>query len=163
MPEADITEPGVIKLLKNLKPRKVYVGQLGHITSNPWFSKNCTYKSHLFLPLSFQKSAKTGELPTEWRQANVVPIFKKGQKHLPENYRPVSLTLICSIIMEHILASNIMQHLEGKSILYQNQQGFRARRSCETQLVELVEDLHGRCRRDTRLTSYRHGFLQGVW
>jgi hypothetical protein len=138
MPEIEITEAGVTKMLKNLNPHKA----AGPDNIRPLILKELHKEISPILTFMFQKSAKTGELPSEWRQANVAPIFKKGKKQLPENYRPVSLTCICSKLMEHILASNIMQHLESKSILHQNQHGFRARRSCETQLVELVEDLH---------------------
>jgi ribonuclease P/MRP protein subunit RPP40 len=44
--------------------------------------------------------------------------------------------------MEHIVSSQIMQHLKGKNILTDRQHRFRGKRSCETQLLELVEDLH---------------------
>lgn len=44
--------------------------------------------------LIFVDSILTGLVPADWRKANVVPIFKKGQRHIPENYRPVSLTSI---------------------------------------------------------------------
>ena len=51
-------------------------------------------------------------MPDDWKEANVAPIFKKGDKHKPSNYRPVSLTCITSKIMEHIIVSNLMKHLE---------------------------------------------------
>ena len=44
--------------------------------------------------LIFTQSLCTGELPTEWTQANVAPILKKGSKLQAVNYRPVSLTCI---------------------------------------------------------------------
>jgi hypothetical protein len=40
----------------------------------------------------FNQSLKTGILPEDWLKANIAPIFKKGNKNLAENYRPVSLT-----------------------------------------------------------------------
>ena len=75
----------------------------------------------------------TGELPTEWTQANVAPIFKKGSKLQAVNYHLVSLT--CKLF-EHILA-----HLEDHKILTDLQHGFRSGRSCETQLVTTFQDL----------------------
>ena len=75
----------------------------------------------------FTQSLCTGEIPTEWIQANVAPIFQKGSKLQAVNYRPVSLT--CKLF-EHILA-----HLEAHKILTDLQHGFRSGRSCETQLV----------------------------
>ena len=73
--------------------------------------------------------------------ANVMPVFKKGDKSLAENYRPISLTCILCKVLEHILASNIIRHLDGQGILYDLQHGFREKRSCETQLIMLIEDL----------------------
>ena len=68
-------------------------------------------------------------------------IFKKGDKHNPSNYRPVSLTCIISKCMEHILVSNIMQHLDSNKIPYARQHGFRKNLSCDTKLLSLFQDL----------------------
>ena len=72
--------------------------------------------------------------------ANVMPVFKKGDKSLATNYRPISLTSIPCKVLEHILASNIVKHLGEHGILYGLQHGFREKRSCETQLIMLIED-----------------------
>jgi hypothetical protein len=50
----------------------------------------------------FQVAIDTGDLPKDWRDANISSIFKKGDKHLPENYRPVSLTSVPCKLLEHI-------------------------------------------------------------
>ena len=84
----------------------------------------------------FTQTLCTGELPTEWIQANVAPILKKGSKLQAVNYRPVSLTCITCKQFEHILA-----HLEDHKILTDLQHGFRSGRSCETQLVTTFQDL----------------------
>ena len=89
----------------------------------------------------FDRSLQTGKLPADWTKANVMPIFKKGDKSLVANYRPISLTCILCKVLEHILASNIVKHLDGQGILYELQHGFREKRSCETQLIMLIEDL----------------------
>ena len=87
------------------------------------------------------QSLCTGELPTEWTQANVAPIFKKGSKLQAVNYRPVSLTCITCKLFEHILCKHILAHLEDHKILTDLQHGFRSGRSCETQLVTTFQDL----------------------
>jgi hypothetical protein len=138
MPDFEITDNGVSKLLKNLKPHKA----AGPDSIRPLVLKELYLEITPILTFIFQRTIDTGEIPDEWRQANVVPIYKKGPKSIPANYRPVSLTCICSKLMEHIMSSNIMKHLENNNILYGKQHGFRSRRSCETQLLELVEDLH---------------------
>ena len=71
----------------------------------------------------------------------VCPVFKKGDKHDPKNYRPISLTCICCKLWEHIIASSLMKHLEDSNTLYDLQHGFRSSRSCETQLISFVQDL----------------------
>ncbi|GAB0203928.1 mitochondrial enolase superfamily member 1 [Grus japonensis] len=52
------------------------------------------------LSIIYQQSWLTGEVPDDWRLANVTPIYKKGQKEDLGNYRPVSLTLVPGKIME---------------------------------------------------------------
>jgi hypothetical protein len=89
----------------------------------------------------FQTSLDEGSVPKDWRKANIAPIFKKGDKSKPANYRPVSLTAICSEILQHIIHSNIMNHLSQNNLLSENQHGFRARRSCETQIITTVQEL----------------------
>ena len=88
----------------------------------------------------FEKSLETGQLPKDWTTARVCPLFKKGDKCDPANYRPISLTCILCKVMEHIVASNLARHLNG-IYFYGLQHGFREKRSCETQLIELVEEL----------------------
>ena len=89
----------------------------------------------------FYKSLQTGTLPTEWLTANVMPVFKKGDKSLAANYRTISLTCILCKVLEYILASNIVKHLDMQEIMYDMQHGFREKRSCETQLVMMIGDL----------------------
>lgn len=61
--------------------------------------------------------------------------------YLPSNYRPVSLTCICSKLLEHIVVKHILNHFDAHNILVDCQHGFRSRRSCETQLVTFIQDL----------------------
>ena len=89
----------------------------------------------------FQASLNQAAVPAEWKTANVVPIYKKGEKNKAENYRPVSLTSVTCKMLEHILCSNIMTHLENNNILHDAQHGFRKRRSCESQLIVTIQDL----------------------
>ena len=83
----------------------------------------------------------TGEIPDYWREAHIVPLFKKGDKHLASNYRPVSLTPVTCKILEHIVHSNIINHFLDNEILCDNQHGFRAKHSCETQLITTIQGI----------------------
>ena len=93
------------------------------------------------LSIIYRKSLQTCKVPKDWKVAHVSPIFKKGEHYLPSNYRPVSLTSQPCKILEHIVVSSIMKHWEANNILAPEQHGFRAAHSCETQLLELTEQL----------------------
>ena len=68
------------------------------------------------LTLIFNASIQQGKLPTDWKKAFVVPVFKKGSRTDPSNYRPISLTCICYKIFEHIIVSNPKQPSCKKSV-----------------------------------------------
>ena len=69
------------------------------------------------LALLYNASLKQGCLPCDWKTASVTPLFKKGNRSDPTNYRPVSLTSVCSKILERIIHSHIMVHLDRHNIL----------------------------------------------
>ena len=89
----------------------------------------------------YQHSLDTAETTTDLKNAFVVPIFKKGEKHVPSNYRPASLTSIACKVLEHIAYSSVMRHCDKNQILTDKQHGFRARRSCETQLISTLQEI----------------------
>ena len=69
------------------------------------------------LTVIFNTSYDKGEVPLDWKTAFVHPIFKKGSKKLPLNYRPISLTCVCSKIFEHILSSQINRFLDKENLI----------------------------------------------
>ena len=69
------------------------------------------------------------------------PIFKKGDKSDPANYRPISLTCVLCKVLEQTVASNLTKHLVNSKILFELQHGFKETRSCVTQLVLLVDEI----------------------
>ena len=79
-------------------------------------------------------------MPSDWLKANITPVFEKGSKHLAVNYRPISLTAVLCKILEHIL-HDIMAHLDANHILINSQHGFRRKFSCETQLINAIEEI----------------------
>ena len=94
----------------------------------------------------FQMSLDTGEVPADWRKANIMPLFKKGDKHQASNYRPVSLTSVTCKVLEHIIHSNVINHFLHQDILCDNQHGFRSKRSCETQLITTLQSITSQLR-----------------
>ena len=57
------------------------------------------------LSIIYNVSIKVGEIPDDWRSAVITPAFKKGQKYVPANYRPISLACICCKVIEHIYSN----------------------------------------------------------
>ena len=92
----------------------------------------------LFITFIFQASISQGIVPSEWKKANVVPVYKEGSRTNPGNYRPISLTNSCCKILEHIIYSSIFSHLDKYNVLCENQHGFRS--NCESQLRGVVND-----------------------
>ena len=65
----------------------------------------------LSLSLIFQKSFNNSDMPDDWKQANVVPVFKgKGNKYDINNYRPISLTSTIGKVMETIIHNHLTEH-----------------------------------------------------
>jgi hypothetical protein len=65
--------------------------------------KECASQIAPSLTVIFQKSIDTGTLPEDWLNANISCVYKKGDKHAAENYRPVSLTSVPCKPLEHII------------------------------------------------------------
>lgn len=137
MPDIEISTPGIEKLLSNLDPHKA----AGPDQIRPIILKNVCKEISPFLQILFSKCLKSGATPQPWRMANVVPIYKKGQKSDPANYRPISLTCILCKTLEHIVSSSIAKHFTRSNLFYELQHGFREKRSCNTQLIMLIDDL----------------------
>lgn len=93
------------------------------------------------LALIFTKSLVERCVPSDWKKANVTPIFKKGSKSEVGNYRPVSLTSVICKIMESLIKDAIMQHIALNNIIAPTQHGFMPNKSCLTNLLEYLETL----------------------
>ena len=138
-PMADITieEAGVAKLLKRVDPSKA---------SGP-DQIPCKLLRELHIELApvftrlFQTSNNSGSLPSTWKSAWITPVYKKGDKCVASNYRPVSLTCVSCKLLEHILCSQIRDYLDRHNILSPYQHGFRKKLSCESQLLVTTHDL----------------------
>ncbi|CAM2112327.1 unnamed protein product [Caretta caretta] len=95
------------------------------------------------LAIIFENSWRTGEVPDDWKKANVVPIFKKGKEEDPGNYRPVSLTSVPGKIMEQVLKESILKHLHERKVIRNSQHGFTKGRSCLTNLIAFYDEITG--------------------
>ena len=134
--QIEINQLGVAKLLKDLKPHKAP----GPDAIPNLVLKNCAETISHPLSLIFQRSLDSGTLPSDWLTANVSCAFKKGDRHMAENYRPISLTSVPCKLLEHIICRHLLNHLETNNILSNLNHGFRSGYSCDTQLLVTVND-----------------------
>ena len=132
-----ITTNGVEKLLQKIKVSKA----AGPDQIPNTVLKECAKELAPGLTDFFQLSIDTGTLPSDWKNAHVTPVFKKGDIHTAGNYRPVSLTSVACKQLEHIVCRHLLQHLQENNILSPLNHGFRAGHSTETQLLTTVHDL----------------------
>lgn len=136
MPDIQVTSPGVLKLLVNLDVKK----STGPDGISPFVLKEACHVIVDVLTFIFNQSLSSGSVPDDWRLANIFPLHKKGAKDAAENYRPISLTSVCSKLLEHIVYSSMCKFLEENNILTPRQHGFRPGFSCETQLTAAIDD-----------------------
>ena len=87
----------------------------------------------------FRKFLDYGFIPDQWKTANVIPIFKKGSRKSPSNYRPISLTFVTCKVFESLIRDAIMDYLLANRLLSKEQHGFMPGRSCVTQLLTALE------------------------
>ena len=107
---------------------------------HPRVLKECAENLYFPLYCVMRQSLDQGKLPDIWKKANVTPIFKKGEKSVTGNYRPVSLTSHVCKLTEKIIRQALVQHLENHDLICDEQHGFRKARSCLTNLLSTLED-----------------------
>ena len=129
-----VTEEQVLKELKDLKPNK----SPGIDGLHPRVLREIADEIAKPLTIIFQKSLNATELPQHWLQAIITPIFKKGSKSSPENYRPVSLTCILCKILEKLVVKTIIQHIKENELATLRQHGFTPGKSVTTNLLEVM-------------------------
>jgi hypothetical protein len=130
-----ITPAQVLKKLKSLK----VVKSAGPDEIHPRILRELA--DHLATPMAslFQKSLDEGVLPHGWKEAVVSPIFKKGNRKLAENYRPVSLTSVVCKLMETMVREAVLEHLRRHDLLSKKQFGFINGRSTTLQLLVYLD------------------------
>ena len=88
----------------------------------------------------FNLSLEEGIVPSEWKEANITPLFKKGSRNKPENYRPVTLTSVVCKLLETLIRDHMVEFLV-KHKLHTSQHGFLKARSCLTNLLCFLEEI----------------------
>ena len=135
MQELIIDSSNVKKLLLNLKENKAMGPDNIHPKLLKFLAENPDFVSALTILLN--KCVSDECIPSMWKSAVVVPIHKKGSVHLPENYRPVSLTCILCKLYETILRDHILPYVIG--IITDKQHGFVPGKSCLSNMLETLD------------------------
>ena len=95
------------------------------------------------LGLIFQSCLQNGKFPSEWKKANVVPVFlKKTKKQEVKNYLPISLQPVSRKIFERLLYDSMFKFFTGNGLISQNQLGFKPGDSCTNQLLSITHEIY---------------------
>ena len=108
-----VNRKGVLKLLNDINPYKA----AGPDAIPGRLLKSLSDEVADILTMIFQASLYEGKIPQDWKKAFISPIFKKCDIHKPAYYMPVSLTSICCKILEHIVHSHVITHLDDHHLL----------------------------------------------
>jgi hypothetical protein len=103
--------------------------------------KNCAKEFAKPLELLFNKSLQEKSLPKVWKSAVITPIFKKGDKSNPSNYRPISVVPIIAKVLESIVLEALQAHLDAEGWKDHSQHGFVKRRSTSTNFMTFYKDV----------------------
>ena len=93
------------------------------------------------LSIIFNQSLQTGQFPENMKIAKIIPLFKRGLKHLIENYRPISLLITLSKLLEKCIYQRVYKFLNTNNIFFKKQYGFRAKHSCEHAIQDLCGNI----------------------
>ena len=128
----------IISLIRNINPNKA--------TGSDGISGQmlilCDQSVVLPLQIIFENILSTSIYPDIWKLANVIPIFKKGDKQSLKNYRPISLLPICGKLLEKIIFNQLYSYLDSNDLITKNQSGFRPGDSTTNQLLYLIDEIH---------------------
>ena len=129
-----ISKERVLKVIRSLKVNKSpgidgfhprVLKELDDIISDP-------------ITIIYKKSIEESVLPKQWKEAEITPIFKKDERHLPKNYRPVSLTSIICKIIEKLVVEDIVNHIKSNQLNSDRQHGFTPGKNTTTNLLETL-------------------------
>lgn len=137
MPDITFSQQGIAKLIDSLK----LTSSCGADGINAKMLKNTQPIVSVILCHIFQQSLSSGVVPEDWKVGKIVPVPKKGPPSQPSSYRPISLTSICSKLMEHVIYSNTVKFLNRHNFFHHSQHGFRSGLSCDTQLASFYNDI----------------------
>ena len=127
----------VDKSIQNSNPNKAQ----DHDNISIRMLKICGSTIYRPLEIIFKEALSTGLFPSEWKKGNIVPIYKKGDKQVLKNYRPVSLLPICAKVFERLIFNEMFSFLLENNLVSPNQSGFKPGDSCINQLLSITHEI----------------------
>ena len=131
-----ISQEQILTSLRSLNPNK----SPGPDKVHPKILKELSEQLQYPVWKLFNRSLKEGRIPRRWKIAEVRPIFKKGSKTAPGNYRPVSLTSVLCKMLEGFIRHALYEHLVDNKLLAKEQLGFCKGRTCTSQLLVTISE-----------------------
>ena len=89
----------------------------------------------------FNQSMSSGTFPNKLKTAKVIPLYKSGDKHLLNNYRPISILPAFSKLLEKIIANKLVKFLEENKMIYEHQYGFRKQHCTIHPIIHMLKDI----------------------
>lgn len=128
----------VLNLLKGVDSTKA----CGHDGIGNRIINLCSYGIYSSFTKLINISFSLGQFPSQWKLANVIPVFKKDERYLKTNFRPVSLLPSLSKIGEKIVFIRLYNYLQDIGFLYPFQSGFRPGHSTVLQLTYIIHRIY---------------------
>ena len=130
-----ITEETTMEILNNLKPKP----SSGYDGISTKLLKTCKVEICKSLTLIINQTVSTGIFPDSLKVAKVIPLYKKGDKALLDNYRPISILPSISKIFERIIFNQINDHFTSRNLYHDGQYGLREKHSTQLAALELID------------------------
>ena len=129
------TTEEINKIFRNLKNKK----STGHDGISHEILKCCSPIIEPYVADVFNKCLEQSIFPEPLKKARVIPLFKKGDRSNPENYRPISLLTSLSKVFEKVLCKRMTKFFKRNESFTPNQYGFRNKRSCTHAIGEVLD------------------------
>ena len=133
----DFNEDELLKIIRALNINKAH----GHDDISIRMIKICDKSLIKPLTFLFKTSVRSSHYPDIWKKSNIIPVHKKNDKRLVNNYRPITLLPVFGKISEKIIFNKIYKFLSEEKLLNPNQSGFRPSDSCINQLIEITHEI----------------------
>ena len=134
---ATLTPEEVLKSIQKLKTKS----STGHDGISTKLLKRISQSISTVLTLIINQSLFSGIFPDKLKIAKIIPLYKKGDSHVLDNYRPISLLPALSKVFERVVFKQLYAYFTSKKLLYKSQYGFREDHSTELATLEFIDKI----------------------